>query len=249
MSDESFLREVEEELRSDKLKAFWKRFAPFIIGGAVLIVLAVAANEAWKWYRNSTAAEASERYYAAIALADSGDLAGAQAALNAIASDGPNGYAILARFRAASVLAEQGDADGAIAAYDALSSSLSDTRLRELALVLGAYLAVDHLDLAGVQARAGSLTGDESSMRNAAREALGLAYFKAGDYEAARQNFEAIAADPMSGQDIQVRAYVYLEQLASAGVEMSEGVLESGIEGELDLGLDQPADPFATVTE
>src|SRR5690606_19951898 len=90
MSDESFLREVEEELRSDKLKAFWKRFAPFIIGGAVLIVLAVAANEAWKWYRNSTAAEASERYYAAIALADSGDLAGAQAALNAIASDGPN---------------------------------------------------------------------------------------------------------------------------------------------------------------
>jgi hypothetical protein len=249
MSDESFLREVEEELRSDKLKAFWKRFAPFIIGGAVLIVLAVAANEAWKWYRTSTAAEASERYYAAIALADSGDLPGAQAALNAIVADGPDGYATLARFRAASVLAEQGDAEGAIAAYDALSSSLTDTRLRELAFILGAYLAVDHLDLAGVQARAGSLAGDESPMRNLAREALGLAYYKAGDFEAARQNFEAIAADPMAGQEIQVRAFVYMEQLESAGIEISEGALDSGLEGGLDLGLDQPADPFATVTE
>lgn len=249
MSDESFLREVEEELRSDKLKAFWKRYAPFIIGAAVLIVLIVAANEAWKWWRDSSAAEASERYYAAISLAETGDLAGAQAALEAIGSDGPDGYAILSRFRAAALLAEQGDPQGAIAAYDALSSSLNETRLRELALILGAYLAVDHLDVAGVQARAGSLTGDDSALRNQAREALGLAYYKAGDFEAARENFEAIAADPFTTQEMQVRAFVYLEQLSSAGVDMSGGALDTGLEGELDLGLDLLDDPFAAPAE
>lgn len=221
MSDESFLREVEEELRSDKLKAFWKRYALFIIGGAVLIVLIVAANEAWKWWRDSSAAGASEQYYAAISLADRGDLTGAEAALDAIAAESPDGYGILARFRAASLLAEQGDPQAAISAYDALSSSLDEVRLRELALILGAYLAVDHLDVAGVEGRAGALTGEESPLRNQAREALGLAYFKAGDLEAARSNFELIAADPAAGQDMQLRAYVYLEQLASAGVELS----------------------------
>lgn len=219
MSEESFLREVEEELRSDKLKAFWKRYAPFIIGAAVLIVLIVAANEAWKWWRDSSAAEASERYYAAIALAEQGTPAEAQAALEAIAADNPGGYGILAQFRAASLLAEQGDPDAAISAYDALSSSLNDIRLRELALILGAYLAVDHLDVAGVEARAGTLTGEESPLRNQAREALGLAYFKTGDLEAASANFEAIAADQTVGQEMQLRVHIYLEQLASAGIE------------------------------
>jgi hypothetical protein len=249
MSDDSFLREVEEELRSDKLKAFWKRFAPFIIGGAVLIVLIVAANEAWKWWRDSSAAEASERYYTAISLAGSGDFSGAQAAIDSIANDGPEGYATLARFRAASLLAEQGDPQGAIAAYDALSSSLNEPRLRELALILGAYIAVDHLDVAGVQARAGALASEESPFRNSAREALGLAYYKAGDLEAARENFEAIAADPAASQEMQVRAFVYLEHLSSSGVEVSEDLLDPGLDSELDLGLDQLGDPFATTTE
>lgn len=230
MSEESFLREVEEELRSDKLKAFWRRYAPFIIGAAVLIVVLVAANEAWKWWRETTAATASEQYYAAIALANRGDLAGAEQALTAIVADGPEGYGVLARFRTASLHAEMGDHDTAISIYDGLSSALNEPRLRELALILGAYIAVDHLDLPAVQARAGSLTGEESALRNNAREALGLAYYKAGDFENARANFELIAGDFNAAQDIQIRAYVYLEQLASTGVAVSGDVFEAADE-------------------
>lgn len=219
MSEESFLREVEEELRSDKLKAFWRRFAPFIIGAAVLIVLLVAANEAWKWWRSSTAATASDQYYAAVELVERGDITGAQAAFAEIEASGPRGYATLARFHDAALLAEQGDAEGAIAAYDALAAGLDQRRLRELALVLGSYLAVDHLDVAAVEQRVGGMVGEGSLLRNNAREALGLAQYKAGDIEAARANFEAIAADPITGQEMQLRAYVYLEQLASTGID------------------------------
>jgi hypothetical protein len=225
MSDDSFLREVEEELRSDKLKAFWRRFAPFIIGGAVLIVLLVGANEVWKWYRSSTAANASDQYYAAIDMAQSGDIAGARTALAELQSSGPGGYAVLARFQDAALLAEQGDADAALAAYDALAASLDQRRLRELAYILGGYLAVDHLDVSAVEQRVGGLTGDDSAMRNSAREALGLAHYKAGNVAEARANFEAMAADPNAGQDIQLRAFIYLEQLASTGVDLSEDLL------------------------
>jgi|TARA_A100000171_G_scaffold19229_1_gene17666 hypothetical protein len=227
MSDDSFLREVEEELRSDKLKAFWRRFAPFIIGGAVLIVLLVAANEVWKWYRTSTAANASDQYYAALDMAESGDVTGAQAAFAELEASGPDGYATLARFQEAALLAEEGDPQAALAAYDALAASLDQRRLRELAYVLGGYIAVDHLDVGAVEQRVGGLTGDESSMRNSAREALGLAHYKAGNIEEARANFEAMAADPNAGQDIQLRAFIYLEQLASTGVDVSEDLLEA----------------------
>lgn len=222
MSEESFLREVEEELRSDKLKAFWKRYAVFIIGAAILIVAVVAANEVWKWYSRSTAANASAQYYQAIGLAESGDLGGAQQALEELANGGPAGYALLARFRAASLLAEQGDAQGAISAYDALSSAVDNIRLRELALILGAYLAVDTLDAAAVEARAGALAAEDGPFSSAANEALGLAYYKAGDFDRARERFEMIAADANAGQDLQLRAFIYLEQLASQGVALSE---------------------------
>ncbi|WP_338607170.1 tetratricopeptide repeat protein [Pelagibacterium nitratireducens] len=241
MSDDSFLREVEEELRSDKLKAFWRRFAPFIIGGAVLIVLLVGANEVWKWYRSSTAANASDQYYAAVEMADSGDVAGAQAAFAELEASGPAGYGILARFQEAALLAEQGDPQGAIEAYDALAASLDQRRLRELAYILGGYLAVDHLDVGAVEQRVGGLTGEDSAMRNSAREALGLAHYKAGNLEEARINFEAMAADPNAGQDIQLRAFIYLEQLASTGVDVSEDLL--GATGPLDTAPEQATVP------
>lgn len=261
MSDDSFLREVEEELRSEKLKAFWRRYAVFIIGGAVLIVLIVAANEGWKWWRASTANTASERYYAAVSLADQGDLDGARTSLQEIVADGPSGYATLAQFRIAGLLAEQGDPQSAIAAYDALASSLEEPRLRELALVSAAYLAVDHSDLAGVEMRAGGLTGPESPMRNQALEALGLAHYRAGDIEAARGRFEEIAADPNTTQDMQMRAHLYLEQLMAQGVDVSEQVLEpdqpmdiEALQDELGVPLDEfeespPAEAPADVDE
>lgn len=241
MSDDSFLREVEEELRSDKLKAFWRRFAPFIIGGAVLIVLLVGANEVWKWYRSSTAANASDQYYAALEMADSGDIADAQAAFAELEASGPAGYSILARFQKAALLAEQGDAQGAIAAYDALAASLDQRRLRELAYILGGYLAVDHLDVGAVEQRVGGLTGQDSAMRNSAREALGLAHYKAGNLEQARDNFQAMAADPNAGQDVQLRAFIYLEQLASTGVDVSEDVL--GATGPMETDSEQTTVP------
>lgn len=226
MSDDSFLREVEEELRSDKLKAFWRRYAVFIIGGAVLIVLAVAANEVYKWWRDSTAATASDQFYSASELAQSGDIAGAQAAFAELADGGPDGYAILAQFRNAALLEEEGDPEAAISAYDTLAAALDNRNLRQLALVLGGYVAVDHLDPSAVQARVGDMTGADNPFRNQAREALGLAYYKAGDFEAARTQFEEIAADANAAQDMQLRAFVYLEQLAAQGIVVDEELVE-----------------------
>ena len=43
MSDDGFFREVEEELRSERLKNFWERFGVLIVAGAVLIVVLIVA--------------------------------------------------------------------------------------------------------------------------------------------------------------------------------------------------------------
>lgn len=217
MSNETIFREVDEELRGDRMRAFWRRFGPFVIGGAIAIVLVVAVNEGWTWWQNSNAARSSDQFYAALELAEAGDAEAAQAALNDVVAEGTGGYPSLARFRQASLLAADGKAAEAVAAYDALATAETNPRLREMALILAGYLLVDTGTVADVQQRVGGLAGPESPMRNAAREAIGLAQYKAGDLDAALATFSEVMADPQAGQELRGRVQVYAAQLQAMG--------------------------------
>lgn len=217
MSEENIFSEVDDELRSERMRNLWRRTAPYVIGAAVAIVLLVAGNEGWSWWQKSNADRSSDQFYAAIELADAGDIAEAQAALEALAAEGSGQYPILARFRQASLLASDGKTDAAITAYDALSTSLSNQRLRDLALILSAFVLVDDGDVSAVEARVGGLISPDNSMRNTAREALGLTQYAAGDIDTARATFEQIAADPSGSLETIGRIQLYLAQLIAEG--------------------------------
>jgi hypothetical protein len=225
MSDHDVIfREVDEELRRERMRSLWRRFGPYVIGAAVVVVLIVAVNEGWTWWRNNNAARSSDQFYAALNLSDGGDLAGAKAALDKIVAEG-GGYATLARFKEAAMLAKQGKPAEAVAAYDALAGDESNVRLRELALVLAADILVDSGSLSDVESRVSSLVTTDNPMRNAAREAVGLAQYKAGDLEAARKTFEEVAADPMAQGELQSRMQIYLAQItAEAGAPADSAV-------------------------
>jgi len=217
MSEENIFSEVDEELRNERMRNLWRQYGPYVIGAAFAIVLLVAGTEGWKWWQQSNAARSSDAFYAASDLAAEGDVAGAQAALEQLAADGSGQYPVLARFRQAALLAEDGKSTEAVAAYDALSTSLSNQHLRDLALVMAAYVLVDDGDPEAVRARVGSLVAPDDPMRNTAREALGLAYYAAGDAQTAKSVFEEIAADPDASQQAQGRVQLYIGQLIAEG--------------------------------
>ena len=180
MSNDTLIREVDEELRRDRMRKLWRQGGPWVIAAAVAVVLGVAGYEGWMWYTKNQAARSSDQFYAATKIADGTDVAGAKKALDDVIAQGSGGYPMLAQFREASLLATQGKTDEAVAAYDTLSSSLTNTHLRELALVLGASLLIDKGDVSAVEQRVGGSLTPASPMRNAAREVMGLAQYKAG---------------------------------------------------------------------
>lgn len=227
MSNETIFREVDEELRGDRLRALWKRFGPYVIGAAVAIVLLVAVNEGWSWWQNSQSAAASDKFYAALEIADGSDAAAAQEAFADVEATSPAGYATLARFREAGLLAQQGKTEEAIAAYDALATSESNPNLKSLALVFAANLFVDAGDVAAVQQRVQGLTAAGNPMRNAARETVGLAEYKAGNLEAAVAAFEEILADPLSSREMVGRIQVYVAQLVAMGAKSSADAISA----------------------
>ena len=218
MSNETIFSEVDEELRRDRLRArSGAASAPGSSRAAVAVVLAVAINEGWSWWQNSNAARSSDEFYAALELAENGRCRGRPGGAQRRSRPPASGsYPLLARFRQASLLARQGKDAEAVAAYDALANADTMPRIRELALVLAANVLVDSGDVGGGAAARRRARGRRTTpLRNAAREAIGLAQYKAGDVNAALQTFQDVAADERVNRDLQSRMQVYIVDAAS----------------------------------
>ncbi len=217
MSNDTLLREVDEDLRRDRVRSLWRRSAPFVIGAAVAVVLLVAGYEGWSWWTESNAAKSSDQFYAAANIAEGTDFEAAKKALDGVIAEGLGAYPVLAQFRQASLLAQQGKIDEAVAQYDALSTSVQNPHLREMALIMGANLLVDNGDVAAVQQRVQGSISPNSPLRNAAREVLGLVQYKAGQLDAAMTTFQEILADPLASRDLQSLVQIFVQQLLSEG--------------------------------
>lgn len=223
MSDDSFIREVEEELRSDRLQNIWKRYGPFVIGAAVAIVLATAGYRAWEYYTDSRASTSGDRFLAALNEADEGNTEAALAELRALEQDGYGAYPVLARMRAATVLQQQGDTAGAVAAFDAVAADGSaPDAIRDIARIRAAYILVDSGSASEVAQRAEPLASDNHPMRHAAREALGLAAWKAERLADARTLFQQILDDPAAPRNTMQRASLMLDLITATG-KVAEG--------------------------
>ena len=223
MSDDGFFREVEEEIRSERLKNFWERYGLAIIAGAALIIVVTAGYRGWEWYSARQASASGDRFLEALNLANAGESDTALERLQALEADGHGQYPVLARMRAATVQFESGDTDAAIAAFDTIADDRSvPGALRDMARLRAAYILVDHGAYTDVAARAEQLTADDNPLRHSAREAMGLSAWQAGRLDDAKRLFDAIVADQFAPQGLASRAQVMLELIQASGT-VAEG--------------------------
>ncbi len=208
--------EVEEDLRREQAKRLWRRFGPYVLLVAVLIVVATAGWRGWLYWREQQAAATGDRFVAALALAEGGKREEALKALQDLQASGTGGYPVLAQFRAAAELAGSGKTDDAVKAFDAIATSGSTPPLLQaMARLRGAMLLVDSADLATMKTQIGDLAATGGPWRNSARELLGLTAWRVGDVEAARGYFTDISEDPSAPQSTKARANLMLELIRS----------------------------------
>jgi hypothetical protein len=217
-NDDSFIREVNEELRSDQLKFVWRRFGRVIFGLAALVVLATAAYSGYRYWAANQAGDSGDKFLAALALADQNKTDDALAALAAIEKDGHGSYPILARMRAATLLAQKGDNAGAIAAFSEIGrESGLLTVIQDAARLRAAFLLVENGGYDKVSAEVEELAVPKNAFRHSAREALGLAAYKQGDFVKARQWFQAIIDDAEAPRNVANRAQMMLDIITASG--------------------------------
>ncbi|SMH41116.1 tetratricopeptide repeat protein [Mesorhizobium australicum] len=218
MSDDSFIREVNEEIRQEQAKAIWDRFGPMLIGAAVLVVLGTAAWVGYDYWRTQTANASGDRFSQALSLANAGKNDEAIAALEALEADGYGAYPLLARMRAATVLADKGDFDGAVKQFDEVAADGSiPGSIRDMARLRAALILVDHGTQADVASRVEALTAETNPLRHSAREALALVAWKDGKFADALTLFDQIAADSAAPRNNRERATLMSELIRSSG--------------------------------
>ena len=214
MSD--IFKEVDEDLRREQARKLWDRYGPYVIGLALLIVVATAGYRGWEYWREQQAQATGDRFLAALDLANKGEHEQAIAALKEIEANGSGSYPVLAGFRVASEMAATGKIEDAIAEYDAIArrGGTSDA-IKSLARLRAAALLVDTANLADLKTRLDDLAGTGNIWRHNARELLGLAAWRTGDLEAARNYFDEINKDQEAPQDLRQRAQVMLSLITA----------------------------------
>jgi hypothetical protein len=220
MSDTQFIREIDEDLRRDRLMRLWERYGIYVVGAAVLVVAATAGWRGWDWYQTREGIKAGSRFEAALVLAESGKHAEAEQEFEALSKNANWGYRLLSRMRLAAEIGAR-DATVGAAAYDAIAADGSiDVAIRDVARLRAALLLVDTAQVAEIASRVEPLMAATSPFRFSAREILALARYRAGEREAARAMFAQLASDPETPPALRNRAEVMLA-LASVGTNAS----------------------------
>lgn len=215
---ENLLREIQEDLRRERLEKLWQRYGSVLIGAALAIVVAVAAYQAWKAWELSRREAHSEAFIKAEERAANDSVAAAEA-FSAIADQGRSGLAVLAGFRQAALLADAGKLEDAAAEYAALAARVDHPLYRDLARLRWVSARLISDPAAAEDARLGealaTLTGETNPWRFSAREIIAAIALRKGDVEQAREVFGKLQADVETPQGIRSRASEMMARLDS----------------------------------
>ncbi|MBU2582964.1 MAG: tetratricopeptide repeat protein [Alphaproteobacteria bacterium] len=216
-SNESFLREIKEEIDRERIENLWKRYGTLIVGAGALVVVAVAGFQIWNSMQQRAAHEAGAAYEQALNAVFAKNLDEAATKFSEIAKSGPSGYALLAGMQAAATLAEQGKTAEAIAEFETIAKrDGGDQLFKGFATLQAAALRIGDADFNEMQNRLAPLIKDGEPWRFNAQELLAVAAVKAGEFEAAKAGFEKILAEPDVPPAMRQRANLRMLQIAGS---------------------------------
>mgnify|MGYP001793399361 CR=1 FL=1 len=197
MSDtDSFIEEVSEEVRRDRLFNLLRRYGWIAAALVVLVVGGAAFNEYRKAADRTEAQARGDALLAALEQPEPGD------ALTAVASDG----SVPALMLAAAALEEEGNYTAAADLLDQLAVMQDAPAIyRDVATLKSVMLRSDTLSADDKRTRLAGLAVPGNPLRLLAEEQLALVDIEAGDLEAANARLDMIEADAETSVGLRAR--------------------------------------------
>ena len=200
---DAFIMEVDDEVKSDNLKAFFNKYGLYIISVVVLVLFAtVSFDQIRNWRENQFRAKTNA--YVAANYAPS-----TQEKINVlekIATGGHGIYSELARIQIADLLFEQERVQDAINMLELIvTNDELDPRIRNLAAVKLAAAKLDTAPFAEIETLLSPVISEDDSWAPIASEYLALSAIKEGNIERAKQIYEALLQDNRISEEFRGR--------------------------------------------
>lgn len=206
MTDEIY-HELHEDLRQQKLRAFWAENGAWIIGTALAAIVLTAGLSWWRVHAESQNKAATARLLAA-------QEAGDPQALADLAQDTKANRALFAHFAEARLHAGRGESEKAAAAFKAAAEVKgADSLWRDLARLYAVMQTVDTGEPAALHAALAPLADDKAPWRWSAREMQAVLFYREGKVEETRKTLDLLLSDPDTPQGLRARATALRDQL------------------------------------
>ena len=227
---DSFIREVSEEVRRERFSGLLRRYG-WIGALVILVIVGGAGFNEWRKAREQAAAEqAGETLRSAYIV----EPAAARAEALGAAAEEISGARPVARIAQAGALLEAGDRAGAAAVLASISEDASLSPIyRDLALLQRVTVLGGELDRTERFAALETLARQDGPFRALALEQRALARLEAGEYDEARADLEAVLGEPALPEGLASRAQQLLIAAGgslpgSGGLALEPAVLPGG---------------------
>lgn len=228
---EQFIQEVESDLRQEKFEHLWKKYGKSVaIGFAVIIGLSAAFN-LWQHHQAKQRDIISQQFVNAQTLMFNKNIGDALAAMEGISKSSHRTYSALAKFNMASILRQETghkDLNRAEEIYKDLMNSSTEQMFRELATVLYVSLRLDRTknesveELKKLEKLLEPCAKEAAPYRHLALELKAILELHQNNHAKAAEIFVSIAQDPKCPKDLQTRAQVMTQNLASQMAEQAQ---------------------------
>ena len=204
MSDtDSFIEEVTEEVRRDKLFATFRRYGWL----AALVIVLIVGGATWnEWRKGQAEAQAQALGDDLRAALEQNDAEARAADLSLITAQTSGGSAIV-DFALAAAQAEAGQLEAAVASLDSIAANGDLPQIyRQIAGFKALTLQFDTLDANARRIGFEALAQPGAPLRLLAEEQLALIDIGEGEQTAAIERFQAILLDAEASRELQQRA-------------------------------------------
>jgi hypothetical protein len=211
---DSFIQEVTEEVRQDRMFRLWKKYGPYAVA-AIVAVVAVSAGLSWMKQREIQQARVTGGAFLAADIASGEDQ---EVLIGSI--EGP--ALVIAKLRLAVAKTVSGDTEAAAALYREIADDPGlDPAYSDLARLQAVRVSAASMDAVEAAAELEPLIAEGAPYQVLALELRAMVRLNAGEVDAAHADLNAIIANPVATRASRERA---LALLLSSGGEVPDAM-------------------------
>ena len=209
MSD--ILRQVDEELRQDRLLNLWRRYRVYLIGGLILLIGSVLGYQINKSVNQSFYEDEVEKY---ISSSDLVDFNQTIENLSKIESSNQLLISDIAQIKIAAILMENGKIqESKNTLLEIINEGKTDTILTDLAIYFYLMSSLNDMPIDEISKYLTNNKLENSSFKYLFKETIAIKNLLVGNIKLSKEKFDELINDDNTPRDIVIRSTKFLDTI------------------------------------